>query len=398
MNKRQMAWYTAIFIAVSIFAFNAVLVAYIDQTVGQLVWSSVRPVAKADIHSVGKCTDQKHTPQLNESTDPRLQKLAAYETLCDSRFTDQSMIFVNMPKDDKTAKAQAIQMTATLQEYSKYGIKPLVVIEPETDWGLIDFSEFKSGFYDEWINTYFQELKKNGVTDEQMGTWVPFPEANLPYWNRHNATPEDFSMIVNRYLGSMKKQFPKAKGSVLLNSATYESDDFDWQRGDYTSLLPYVSKLDSKLVDSFGLQGFSWSPPANRSGTGIYDAREYLNSDMAIEAAQKIGVKDIWFNTGTFVSKYTQDTERKVVLSPSKRKDIAQGITNELKRAQGEGYTVRINIFAEDKSQVAEATDWSYLGSTDTQSSIREHQIVFTDWIEQINAAQIGISIYDKNK
>ncbi len=98
------------------------------------------------------------------------------------------------------------------------------------------------------------------------------------------------------------------------------------------------------------------------------------------------------------MSKYTQDTERKVVLSPSKRKYIAQGITNELKRAQGEGYTVRINIFAEDKSQVAEATDWSYLGSTDTQSSIREHQIVFTDWIEQINAAQIGISIYDKNK
>jgi hypothetical protein len=272
------------------------------------------------------------------------------------------------------------------------GVTPLVIVEPTTEWGLIDFTEFNTGFYDQWIKDYFASMKQSGMTDETMGIWVPFPEANLPYWNRKNATPKDFAQIVNRYLTIYKTEFPEAKASILLNSATYESDDFDWERGDYTSLLPYVSDIKPKLVDSFGLQGFPWSPPATREGNGIFDAREFLNHQLALEAARKLQVREIWFNTGTYVTKYAQDEEKRVVISAAKRKDVSFGIINEVTRAKAAGYDVWVNVFAEDKSKVAEATDWSYLYAG------RDHQQVFHDFIWRMQESGIGISLYDVKK
>lgn len=132
--------------------------------------------------------------------------------------------------------------------------------------------------------------------------------------------------------------------------------------------------------------------PWNLSGNGIFDAREFLNRQLAIEAARKLQIKEIWFNTGTYVTKYAQDDEKRVTISAAKRKDVSYGIINEVKRAQEAGYSVWVNVFAEDKSKVAEATDWSYINAG------TEHQQVFHDFISRLAQSGIGISLYDVKK
>lgn len=343
--------------------------------------------------SLETCSTQKKIHGLNFSNSPYIQKLHMYQELCDSFVTDRFMVFTDMPKDDIVAKQNAANIASTLVEFSYYGITPLVIVEPVTEWGLIDFEEFKSGFYNSWIRTYFAELKRLGITDSQMGIWVPFPEANLPYWNHANANPEDFAIIVNTYLSIMKEYFPEAKGSILLNSATYATDDFDWANGEYLSLLPYVNGLNASLIDSFGLQGFPWSPPAGREGSGIYNAREFLNSKLVIEAAQKLGVKEVWLNTGTYRAKYTSIPEDTVTISASMRKDILARITSEAEVIQKAGYTVWINIFSEDKSNTVEATDWSYISKVGETS---QHGAIFTEAVLQFNSKGIKVSLFDR--
>ena len=178
----------------------------------------------------------------------------------------------------------------------------------------------------------------------------------------------------------------------MLNSATYDTTDFEWENGDYVSLLPYVSNIKPGLVDSFGLQGFPWAPSAQSKGVGIYDAREYLNSELAVEAARKIGTREIWFNTGSFSLKYAQDSSKTVAITPQKRKEILNSIYDELSRAKEKGYSVWTNIFSEDKSSVAEATNWTYIDRD------KSNQEVFADFIRKTLSQDIKISIYDVKK
>lgn len=391
----HVVWYTFIFIVLSLFAFSLVFRALTNKNIvdapkiyNQIVDSN-KPL------TINQCLEKEKINGLDTATDPHLQKLFEYQEVCGSFVTDRLMIFTDMPKDKNDSEAKAKAIAATLREFDKVGVIPIVIVEPVSEWGLIDFQEFGTGFYDEWIDDYFDTLKKEGITDKQMGIWVPFPEANLPYWNHGNASPEDFSLVVNKYLGTMKKYFPEAKGSVLLNSATYETDDFNWENGEYNSLVPYVSKIDKNLVDSFGIQGFSWMPPLDSSrSVGIFDAREYLNSRLAMEAADTLGVKEIWFNTGSFSAKYTLDEELTVTLTPSKRKDVLNGILSEVGVAKEKGYVVWINLFSEDKSQNTEATNWSYWKNH--LDSSEPHRTVFSDFIIKANELNIPVALFDK--
>lgn len=389
MNRREIIIYSLVFILATAFTVDLVFSVLTNKRL--LTFNKVATTQKSNLPS-GALTNQCSTTEKLTLTDPvqsTLKKLKDYQEICQSSVTTRLMMFEQMPKDSNDAKTMAAAIAAKLIENSQNGIVPIVIVEPVSVWGLIDFEEFGDGFYDAWTNEYFDAIKSAGVTDQQMGVWVPFPEANLPYWNNQTATPEDFALVVNRYLSIMKSRFPTAKGSVLLNSATYSATDFDWQNGEYVSLLPYVSKLDKNLVSSFGLQGFPWMPNAKQVGPGVFDAREYLSSRLAIEAADSIGTKEIWFNTGSFRAKYTLDPELEVNVSAAKRKDILNGITDEVLRAKNLGYTVSINLFSEDKSQASEGTDWSYLGNA-------EDERVFVGFVSRLNSLGIGLSLFDQ--
>jgi len=342
-----------------------------------------------------RCSDRSPIKNLNESSDSRLIQLEKYQKVCRSEVTRTIMIFTDMPKDKIIAHKKAEQMAKDLKLFSQYGISPLVIVEPVTAWGLIDFKEFRSGFYDSFIEAYFQFLKKEGVTDSQMGTWVPFPEANLPLWNHVNATPYDYSAIVNRYLRILKKYFPQARGSILLNSATYENDDFNWVSGEYVSLRPYLVDLDKELIDSFGVQGFPWAPPKTaRDKTAVLNAQEFLTESIIDEAAQILGVKKIWINTGTFGAKYTLDPEKTIYITPDVRLDILNEILSQAVKLKHKGYEVTVNLFVQDKSRKEEATDWSYL--RESFSGSEETEIIFREFVAKANREGINISLFDR--
>lgn len=329
------------------------------------------------------------TEVLMRSDMSSIRRVGELDQACSSQTTTHLMYFTVMPKDNDVAKQLAQTIWTDLKEFDSYNITPIVVIEPTSDWGLIDFTEFNTGFWDVWINTFFSELKSRGVTDEQMGIWVPFPEANLPLWNHQNTSPRDYAKAVNRYLTILKKYFPDTETSILLNSTTYPTDDFEWSDGEYASLNPYVQDINKDLVDSFGLQGFPWMPPANRKGSPIFEPNEYLNLDIAVEAATTLGVKKIWFNTGSFASKYTQEPEKTVIVPAQVRKEIMEKTLKQLIKVKERGYEVSVNVFAEDKSQTAEATDWSYWGSTYTENNL--HLQVILDFMKDAKKQNIDV-------
>ena len=258
----------------------------------------------------------------------------------------------------------------------------------------MSYKTYLNGNYDTGMDRFFQQLKSQGVTSEMMGTWVPFPESNTPSWNNKDTEPKDFASCVNKYLSVMKKYFPQAKGSVLLNATTYLPTDAGWENGDYISLSEYVDHLDKSLVTSFGIQGFPWVSNAQQTKRTIFRASEFLQSDLAIGAAQVLRTRDIWINTGTFASKYTNDPAKTVHLSLNERKAILEDILTVAKNIrdyQQNEYRVSINLFSEDKSNTNEATDWSYLGDTDST-------VVLKDFLSQANQADMPVSLYDKAK
>lgn len=338
------------------------------------------------------CVKDKAPIDLKTVQHPSLQKLSLYQQACHSFATDTMMTFVSMPSTDDQAIAYAEADAALLKDFASHKVRPLVVAEPTDKQGAaLDFSDFASGYYNPILERYFTELQKQGVTDEQMGIWTPFPEANLPYWE--NNKPEYFAPAVNNYVAVLRKVFPTAQTSILLNSATYDTTDFNWENGDYQSLDQYVKGIAPGTINYAGLQGFPWM--ARQGGTGaILNAAEFLNPDLLTEMASTIGTKKVWFNTGTFSTKYTLDPARIVEMSPERRKSVLRTIEDQAVAVQSQGYDVSINIFAQDKSKTAEETDWSYWTGNKPFSS--ESTPIITDFINDLSQKKINFWLFDR--
>jgi hypothetical protein len=339
------------------------------------------------------CT-KKSALKIGKTTDENLVRLQNYQDICHSFVTNKMMIFTSFSGDKQEADKSAATMAKKLKTFQKAGITPIVIVEPYANDKAMSYKTYLTGTYDEGMQVYFKNLRDAGITDKMMGTWVPFPEPNTPSWNNKDTEPHDFALCVNKYLGLLKQYFPKAEGSVLLNATTYEPNDAGWENGDYISLSQYVDAIDHNLVTSFGMQGFPWVSNAQQRKRTIFKATEFIQPDLAIGAAQVLRTRDIWINTGTFASKYTDDPQKTVQLSLNERKallasimEIAVGIRN----YQQNEYRVSINLFSEDKSDTTEATDWSYFQNAEGKEVLREFLI-------QANDIDMPISLFDKAK
>lgn len=383
---------TFIFLALCLFGTYVVVFSLIDQDYLKRFRLKTRDTKSSESTLIGKCNSKNAIEGIGDSSDPTLSTLGKYQKVCNSFVSDKMMIFIDMPKDNSVAKKSAQKLSERLKEFTKYGITPIVVVEPASDWGLVDFQEFNTGFYDSWIDTFFKSLKSYGVEQKDMGVWVPFPEANIPTWNRAGSTPKDFSLGVNRYGKLLLQNYPETHISILLNSATYDNTDYDWLYGEYVSLKPYVENLDKNIVKSVGLQGFPWLPQATSASNPLTNAREFLNNKLIKEAADILGTKEVWFNTGTFKAKYTNDAENRIDVGYEARKQILDGIANEAVALKNDGYNVFINLFSEDKSNTAEATDWSY----DLNDTSSMEATVFKDFVTKLYEKKIGLSLFDQ--
>ncbi len=391
MKRKDFIISMLLFVLSSLAAVHLTSMAMLNKSV--FSFSSLTFLEQQKTYQTAGCGETKKIENLDKSNNVQLRKLAEYQTVCNGNPVARLMLFADMPNSEPDATAKAKKIATILKEFNQYGVSPLVVLEPITDWGAVDFKEFRNGFYDAWLTAYFTTLKQEGITDEQMGMWVPFPEANLPYWNHQNSKPDDFAANVTKTITIQKNIFPKSKASVMLNSATYENDDFDWRRGEYVSLLPYLKDIPKGLIDSFGLQGLPWMPAANQPGGGVADANEYLSYKLADEAAKQLGVQSIWFNTGTFGRKYTLDAERTITVMPEQRKDILSGVLVQAKKLRDQGYVVAVNLFAEDKSRTEEATDWAYWPEGKPKTT--PDSAVFADFVRELKRGQVDLWLFD---
>jgi hypothetical protein len=301
------------------------------------------------------------------------------------------MVFTSMPDSVTAAKTYADTDAQMLKAFAKSNVRPLVIAEPSNTGGTnLDFARFASGGYNEELNTYFAELKAQGITDAQMGIWNPFPEPNLPYWA--NNQPQYFAPAVNNYLATLRQYFPVTQTSIMLNSATYSTTDFNWENGEYDSLLPYVNGITPGLVNYAGLQGFPWLSPKGGNGA-ILNAAEFINPSLLQEVADSLKIKKVWFNTGTFTTKYTLDPAQTVTMTPERRKAVLATIDSQATLLQKQGYEVAVNIFAQDKSQESEETNWSYW--SDNKPFNSEATPVITDFINQLATQKIDFWLFD---
>lgn len=390
MKRRHIIFINLFFLGLMLFS-AGVVYQFMTGTKPLAFIKSLGQNNKATMVTTSACTTKAPLKLTGAKAAP-LVKLSQYQQACHSFVTDTAMVFISMPMSDSQAKAYAAQDADMLKDFSKQGVRPLVIAEPTDQSGTqINFADTASGAYNDYFKTYFEALKAAGISDAQLGIWAPFPEANLPYWN--NNQPQYFAPSVNNYVGALRAAFPTAQTSVLLNSATYETTDFNWENGDYSSLLPYVNGITPGFVNYAGLQGFPWM--ARQGGTGsILNAAEFLNPSLLSEMADALGTKKVWFNTGTFGTKYALDPAAIVTMTPERRKAVLTTIDTQAVLLQKKGYEVAVNIFAQDKSKESEETNWSYWSGSDPFSS--NATPVITDFINQLNSQNISFWLFDK--
>ncbi len=354
---------------------------------------AAKPVVEAaqDIAPTNCAQVAPSRPGLSNSGNPVLTKLAEYESVCGGAFADHSMFFAGMPADMSQVADQASYVAGVLRQYANYGIKPMVVLEPQKG---MDLHAYAGGAFDEPMQAYFAVLKNAGITDTTIGQWVLFPEANIPEWG--NTNPNDYAANVTRTAQMLKGNFPAAKVLLMLDSKTYPSDDAAYLQGKYASLVPYVQNIPKGLVDSFGLQGFPWAAPANTNWDSLDDAAVFLNHSMAEEAARVLGTSNVWFNTGSYNVYYANSPDQRVVVTTERRQATMRGVTSQITALKNKGFNVSVNIFAEDKSAVSEARDWSYWPAGNPSAS--SHVEIFKRFIADMNNSSISVGIYDSTK
>ncbi|HEX6258355.1 MAG TPA: hypothetical protein VFZ48_02670 [Candidatus Saccharimonadales bacterium] len=391
MKKRHLVFINLAFFGLMLFSASTVY----EFMTGNSLFSSVASIfttqQKTTTITTEKCQEKAPLKTLHGASLSSLRTLSVYQEACHSFVTNSLMVFMSMPKTPTEGIAYAKQDAKILKEFATFGVRPIVIAEPSDKQGtLLDFAQFANGTYSSAVSEYFAQLKQEGLTDKMLGVWNPFPEANLPYWK--NNKPELFGPAVTKYIKAAQQHFPNITTSVLLNSATYEMTDVDWESGDYNSLLPYVKGIPQGLIDYAGIQGFPWISRQGGNGV-IFNAAEFLNPPLLTEMADALGTKKLWFNTGTFSSKYTLDPDKIRSVNPSQRKEILLTVQAQAQLLQQQGYSVAVNIFAQDKSEETEETNWSYWQRNQPFNSL--HTSAFTDFVRNTSKDKIELWLFD---
>ncbi len=143
-----------------------------------------------------------------------------------------------------------------------------------------------------------------------------------------------------------------------------------------------------------GLEGFPWVPPQGQTSTPILNAATFLNSSIISEAADYLGTKNIWLNTGTFSEKYALDPSEIAYLSPQQREAILTTVDGQAEELTKQGYKVSVNLFSQNKTEASEETNWSYWSNNQPFTS--RSTPVLTQFITELNHQHIGFWLFDE--
>ena len=312
------------------------------------------------------------------SQSPMIQKYAEYVALCGEGTAKRLMFFAGMPGAVGDIPEMTQDMAVALKTFAAVGLAPLVIVEPIANNQKIDLQTIKEGTYNSLFDQYFAALKQKGITDAQMGMWVPFPENNLPEWG--NVDPDTFAANVTTYVGYQKKYFPASQASIMLDPMTYKPTASGFDDGSYISLSPWVKNIPKGLINSFGMQGFPWASAANDASHETNESADvFLPSGLAAEAAKLLGVSKIWLNTGTFSDRYTDSASAKIHRSAAQRLQTFTTTARQVALLQAKGFSVSVNLFNQDKSNADEAVNWSYWPAGQPGAADSNVFISFTD-------------------
>ncbi|EDK72645.1 hypothetical protein TM7_0203 [candidate division TM7 genomosp. GTL1] len=332
-------------------------------------------------------TERQTHEGLENAKSPELRKLAEYE----QRFgfvTDELMLFSDTPVSTAEATEFATDTAEKLNEFASFDIKPILILEPTSSQGALDLTRYRNGGYDTILNVFFATLKRTSITDEKLGTLVPFPEANTPAWE-NTTNPAVIAACITKTAQKQKQYFRGSKTALLLDSKTYPSNDTLWEHGEYRSLKPYVASIPKELVDAFGLQGFPWMSPADDpEALRLVNPEQFLDATLAIEAAKTLETKNVWFNSGSFSRIHTGDPAQTNSMTPAERQEVVDGIVKQVQEAHSAGFTVSLNLFSADKSKVGEGIDWSYTRS-------QEDYDIFKKLVDNLRTSSVGFSLFD---
>lgn len=324
-------------------------------------------------------------PNRAATNDPQLKALAEYEKVCDGAFADGMMVFTNMPISNENATAMADKMALRLKEFEANRVEPYLVVEPDSEWGLVDFHEFATGMYDPWLDTYFGRLKQQGVTAGSIGTWVPFPEPQQDFWN-NNGDPDDFAHSVNRYFKILRKHYSQARTAILLDSQVGEDDTA-------SQLVAYTRLIEPGLVDMAGLQGFPWHPTAEGdTREPVMSASQFAPAYLAEEVANSLNIKEVLINTGSYRHRKGPNGSDMSVPTAD-RQAILDSIVKEVVLLSNAGYKVTVNVFSENKLDVKEGVDWSYWETGSAADS--GHAALFASFVRELKTEDARVTLYD---
>lgn len=295
-------------------------------------------------------------PGHRHRNDPQLSLLKQYEKK--AGVTPKMMEFIGFPQNNLDARIQAEQMAGTLRAWSAQHVRPLVIMEPTFNGGNTNMSlhKFRKGEYDGALATYFSTLRDLGVTDHEMGTWVPFPEPNLPQWANGVTNAKLFIDNTTRVAHAIKKEFPGAPVSVMLDSQTCDPGWANCATNDVHRLTEYLH-FEPHLISSFGLQGFSWDNHDNPA--------TYLSGQTAVACAQELGVNHVWFNTGTSSKVNNPNGEGIITAGNTRRAQLLGGVLTQAEAVQAAGLTVDfINVFGQNNFEPGNSgtgtAEWQY--------------------------------------
>ena len=326
---------------------------------------------------------------LELSNNRHLRKLRQYQTICRSKVASSLMIFSPTPTNLESAIDLSLDLFNNLKEFSKYGIEPLIILEPsDIEGNNLNFKQLATSRYNPNLVQMFQNLLKLGLKPEDIGTIVLLPETNTPIWEWNGAKPSVFGDIFNQQAMAIRSVLPKAKLSIMLNSSSYEPDDTEWNNPIARSFLEYTRNIKPEYIDSVGIQGFGWINKKNQSPTRkILDPRAYLNQNLITEVANYFGTKKIWINTGSFVQKYSKASERQII-SNSELLLQSQQLAELTTSIKSKGYQVSVNYFLADKTNTSEGTNWSLLSPS--------RHVVWVNVVTNLSQRGIKLSIFDR--
>lgn len=321
-------------------------------------------------------------PSLDGPENQTLRKLKLYIPGLQSEKPDSLMLFARIPNSTKKGKEYAEEIASNIREYASYGYSPVIIFEPSLTEFWATLGNIKTGEYDAAIEALFATLRDTyHVSEKELGLVVPYPEINTPAFSRKDFYPKDFSTIVNRFFSLARKYYPTLRGSILLEGKTYTGDN--WEEWGYYSFAPYLEGIDTNYIQSFWIQGFPWM---SEERVKFFNFRTFLPKSLIDEASILLKTKNIWINTGTIGSMYSQSNS----ISSLERTQILNGLLLYMRYLKLKWYRPFVHIFSQNNlTRDDDFTDWSYLQSS-------EQLKVFADFLRKAHRSWIKVGFYDE--